>query len=119
MNTFGAPDLQAAARHLDQANTALKEAMIAVRRADGSDTWWSLANKLGQIAQHLREGRLKAALEVPLVDSKVGAKAMGSSRSEKKLAALAKARAAKAEKDQMRRLTRELARRRGYKAAVA
>jgi hypothetical protein len=119
MDTFGAPNLQAAARHLDQANTAIKEAMVALKRPDGYEAWWSLATKLGDMARHLREDRLQAALAVPIVDSKLGAKAMGASRSEKKLAALAKARAAKAEKDQMRRLTRELARRRGYKAAVA
>lgn len=119
MDTLGAPNLPAAARLLDQANTAIKEAVVALKGADGTNAWWSLATKLGTIADHLRQDRLRAAVQVPIVDAKLGAKAMGASRSDKKLAALAKARAAKATKDQMRQLTRELARKRGYKAAVA
>ena len=119
MDSLGVPNLPAATRLLDQANTAIKEAVVALKRADGTEVWWSLATKIGVIADHLRSDRLRAALQVPLVDSKVGARAMGSSRSEKKLAALAKARAAKAVKDQLRQVNLKVARQRGYKPAVA
>jgi len=117
MENYQAEDLGAAARHLENANTSLAEAVRALRFHDRARVLLELGKRLGEMATHFREQRLNAGLAVAFVDSKTGARAMGRSRSEKKLAALAKARAAKAENDQIRKLNRELARRRGVKVA--
>lgn len=117
MDNYQPEDLGAAARHLENANTSLAEAVRALRFHDKARVLLELGKRLGEMANHFREHRLNAGLAVAFVDSRTGARAMGRSRSEKKLAALAKARAAKAENDQVRKLNRELARRRGVKVA--
>lgn len=115
MDNYQVEDLGAAARHLENANTSLAEAVRALRFHDRSRVLLELGKRLGEMASHFREYRLNAGLAVALVDPSAGARAMGRSRSDKKLAALTKARAVKAQKDQIRRLNRELARRRGAK----
>lgn len=108
-------DLEAAARHLEIANTSLVEAVRALRFHDRARFLVEMGKHLGEMAAHFRERKLNAGLAVAFVDTRNGARAMGRSRSEKKLVALAKARDAKAKNDQMRKLNRELARRRGVK----
>ena len=98
MNKNGVPDLGLAAQRLSSANEALLAAAEALRGADGVETLISLSRGLSEMSLKLRNGMLLAGMRVPLVDSVVGAQAMGRSRSPKKLAALAKAREARAAK---------------------
>jgi hypothetical protein len=92
------PDLKEAAKEFDKANTAIKEGLKKLLRPKGSDILTEIANRLGEMSAHLNAGRLLAAVRVPIVGAKAGASAMGRSRSEIKLAALAGARATLAKK---------------------
>lgn len=87
------PDLKAAAEQFDKANTAIKKGVEKLLWPKGSDILTEIANRLGEMSAHLKDGRLLAATRVQIVGAKAGASAMGRSRSEKKLASIASARA--------------------------
>lgn len=96
--------MHAAADNLDKAHTHIKEAVMHILRPREAERLWILAERLGKIAVEFRAGRRNAGLRLPLIDPRNGAAAMGSSKSEKKLVALAKAREVLAAK---RRLSAE------------
>ena len=98
MNFDPVADLPGAARHLEAAHTAIVDAVAALKKPDGAKTLLEFGRKLSEMAQFFRDGMLMKGLSVPLIDARTGARAMGSSRSEKKLEALAKARAVRLEK---------------------
>lgn len=103
MESNSLPDLAAAAQHLEIAKTSLAETVRALK-SDGAAPLADLAQALGEMAEQFRKGMLLAGLRVPLIDSKNAARAMGRSRSPKKLEALARARIVR---DANRRLDKE------------
>jgi hypothetical protein len=82
------PDFVAAAKSLNIANTAIKEAVAALHRPDGSEALWEVANRLGAIAEHLSACRLLAAMKTSPVDLSAAGRALGHGCSDKKRAAL-------------------------------
>jgi hypothetical protein len=102
------PDLLGAAKSLDAANTAIKEAINALRRPDGSKILWDVATRLGMIADLLRDGRLLAAMKTHPFDIKYAAAEMGRSRSPEKLDGIATARLALAAKRSKAKEYREM-----------
>ena len=84
------PDFKSAARSLNVANTAIKEAVVALRSPDGSQALWEVANRLGAIAEHLNAGRLLAAMKTSPVDLSAAGRALGRGCTDEKRAALAK-----------------------------
>ncbi len=97
MDKWEAPNLVASAACLEVAHTQIKEAVRHILGPDEASPLVELAGLLGKIAAEFRAGRQLAGLRIRLVSPKAGAAAMGASRSEKKLAGLARARAVLAE----------------------
>ena len=110
------PDLRGAAASLEEAKTQIQKAVCQILRPPNSEHLWDISLKLGLIAAQFRDSDNRpAGLKITLVDRKEGARAMGSSQSPKKLAALAKARNVLAEKRRLeaerRMIYRRVARR--------
>ena len=92
------PDLVGAAKSLNDAKTAIREAIRGLLRPDGSEALLDVATRLGIIADHLIAGRLLAAIRTSPFDVKFAAAELGRKTSEKKLEGIAKARRVLAEK---------------------
>ena len=67
-------DLEAAARHLEIANTSLVEAVRALRFHDRARFLVEMGKHLGEMAAHFRERKLNAGLAVAFVDTRTGAR---------------------------------------------
>ncbi len=98
MENLSVPDLAGAARHLESARASLAEAVRALRNADGTAVLDELGQNLSLMAERFQEGMFLAGLKVPLLGPKTCGQVMGASRSDKKLAALVRARAGRARK---------------------
>ncbi len=91
-------NLSEAAKRLDDAASAIKEAVELLLNPDDAAGLRTLSKQLGEVAEQLQNGMMIKALRVPLIDRKIAARAMGSGTpSEKKLEGLKKARTALAE----------------------
>ena len=98
------PLLEAAARSLREAQSSLADTVRLLNYRRNSEHLSLIANYLETVADAFSAGRRDEGLALAFVDRKRAGQIMGRNRSVRKLAALAKARAVRAEK---RRLAAE------------
>jgi hypothetical protein len=98
MENLSVPDLAGAARHLESACASLAEAVRALRHADGTAVLDELGQNFSLMAEKFQGGMLLAGLKVPVLGPKACGQILGASRSDKKLAALVRTRAKRADK---------------------
>jgi len=98
MENYSVPDFSAAERHMENAKTSLLEAVRALRNPDQAAGLIKLADSFGKMATEFKNSRLIGGFNVPLIDRKMAAQAMGRDAGIKKLAGVAKAREGRAKK---------------------
>lgn len=103
MEDYTAPDMEAAARHLDEAKTSILEGLRALRNDDRAQDLKEVAKQMGMKAEHFRAKRLLAGLKEPSIGPRAAARAMGKIPSQTKLDKLALARGKLAEKRREKR----------------